>query len=198
MSRDGPKGKEGHITHIRKSTSRQPHSCTTHQRAPHNQQIRVRILHVLADLLDERQDNQRGHRVTDEGRHDEYQRREHDQHAIQAEALDAVRNTQRNRMEQARGGDGLAKREAARRQDDNGPEKVVEVFFRQDAGAEEEYHWDDGDDAHVAEYAVQLVTEAPEYDGHESGDADEPLQARESVFYRAYWHDVGALRWERN
>ena len=54
-------------------------------------------------------------------------------------------------MEEAGGGDRFTEGEAASGEDDDSPEEIVEVFFREDASAEESDHWDDSDDAHVAE-----------------------------------------------
>ena len=54
-------------------------------------------------------------------------------------------------MKESGGGNSFAEGEATGGEDDDGPEEIVEVFFGEDAGAEEGEHGDDGDDAHVAE-----------------------------------------------
>lgn len=60
-------------THIRKPAGRQAHCNRTHQRARHNEQIRVRVFHSNAYLLHEREDNQCRNGVRNERRHDEDQ-----------------------------------------------------------------------------------------------------------------------------
>ena len=179
----------------RLTTGRQPHRSRAHQRGPHNQQIRMRLLHARADLLHERQDDQRRDGMADKRRDDEDQRREDEQHAVQTHARNAVCDRARNGMQQTRGTDRSPERQAARREDDDRPEEVVEVFFREDARAEEEDQWDDGDDAHVAEDALELVADAPEHYGRERHEADEPLHAGELVFHGPDRDDCGALAW---
>ncbi len=85
-ARWGKRGKR--LTHIRKSAGRQPHSSRAHDRRPHHQQIRMRILHTSADLMYKRQDDQRSNSVGDERRNDEDQRGEDDENAVEAHALD--------------------------------------------------------------------------------------------------------------
>ena len=81
---------EGRLTHIGKPARWQGHRDRTHQRAGHDEQVRVRIVHADADLADEREDDERGDGVGDEGGHDQDQGGEDDQHAVEAEVLDAV------------------------------------------------------------------------------------------------------------
>jgi len=89
--------------------------------------------------------------VGDERRDDENQRGEDDEDAVQAHALDLLGDGARDGVQQAGRGDGFAEGEAAGCEDYDGPEEVIEVFFREDAGAEEGDHGDDSYDAHVAE-----------------------------------------------
>lgn len=96
-------------------------------------------------------------------------------------------------MEEAGGGDGLAEGEAAGGEDDDGPQEVVEVFLGEDSRAEEQGHGDDGHDAHVAEDAFELVRHAPENDGAERDETDEPLHACEAVFHGPDGHDGRAF-----
>jgi len=180
-------------SHIRKPTGRQPHGSRTHQRAAHDQQIRMRLRHARADCVHEGQDNQRGDGVGDEGRDDKDQGGEDDEDAVEAHALDFCGDGGGDGVEEARGVDGFAEGEAAGCEDDDGPEEVVEVFFCEDAGAEEEGEWDDGYDAHVAEDVFELVAYAPEDYGDDGDDADEPLHACEFVFHWPYRDDCEAF-----
>lgn len=66
------------LTHIWKSTGRQPHSHRTHQCARHNKQIGMRIIHTDTDLLDQRKDDERRNSVRYESSNDKYQGREYD------------------------------------------------------------------------------------------------------------------------
>ena len=149
----------------------------------------MRLGHALPDLLDEREHNERGDSVADESSDDEDQSREDEQDAIETEVFDALCDGSSDGVEEAGRVDCFAERETARGQDDDCPEEVVEVFFCQDAGAEEEDDGDDGDDAHVAEHGLELVAHAPEDDGCDGDDRDEPLNAGEFVFHGANRHD---------
>ena len=95
---------------------------------------------------------------------------------------DFFRDCARNGMQQSRRCDGFAKHQSARSEDDNGPEKIVEVFFRQNTAAEEENHGNNGYNAHVAKDLVELVAETPEDNRDEGRESDEPLRAGEMVF----------------
>ena len=150
------------------------------------------FLHAGADGVDQRQDDERGDRMADKGGNDEDQCGEHDQDAVETHALDFVRDGTGDGVEETGGGDGFAEREAASGEDDDGPEEVVEVFFCQDAGAEEEDERDDGHDAHVSEDVLELMGHAPEDNGHDGDAADKPLHARELVLHRPDRHDGGA------
>lgn len=153
----------------------------------------MRLRHTLADLLDERQHNQRSNGMTDERRNNQDQAAEHNQHTIQTHPLDLLGDAVGDGVEQAGAVDGFAERETAGGEDDDGPEEVVEVLLGEDAGAEEEHDGDDGDDAHVAEDGLELVGDAPEDDGEDGDDADEPLDAGEPVAHAADRHDGRAL-----
>jgi len=139
--------------HVGEAASRQAHCGAAHEHAGHDQQVGVWVGHTLAHALHQRQEDQRRHCVRDEGRHHQNDGRERHQHPVQRHMLHARRDVLRQRVQQARRADGLAERQAARRQDDDGPQEVVEVLFCEDAGAEKQNERDDGDDAHVAEDA---------------------------------------------
>lgn len=111
----------------------------------------MRLRHSLAHALHQREEYKRSDGMRNEGRDDENDAREREQHGIKTEVLHAGGDALRQGMQQARGADCGAEREAAGSEDDDGPEEVVEVLFCEDAGAEEKYDGDDGDDAHVAE-----------------------------------------------
>ena len=187
-------GKKG-LTHVRESRSRQCHSSTAHQYTRHNQQVGVGLVQPLANIVHQRQDNQRRNGVADEGGNHQDQAGEDEQDAIQAEILHALGDHLGDGVQQTRRVDGLAERQAAGRQDDDGPGEVVEVLLGEDADAKEEDDGDDGDDAHVAELGLKLVRGAPQADGGDSDQSDEPLQASELVLDGADGHDGGALAW---
>jgi hypothetical protein len=125
----------------------------------------VRLGHAGADLLDEREHDERSDGVRDESCYDADEGCEDAEDGVEGEAGDAVGDGDGDGVQEARRIDGFAEREAAGGEDDDGPEEVVEVFFGEDAGAEEEDDGDDGYDAHVAEEAFELVADAPEDDG---------------------------------
>ena len=131
--------------------------------------------------------------MTNERSHDEDQSGENDQDGIQTHALYFLRDGAGDRMQEARGGDGLAEREAAGGEDDDGPEEIVEVLFGQDSRAEKEDERDDGHDAHVSKDVFELVRHAPQDYGHDGDDADEPLNPGEFVFHGPDRHDGGTL-----
>jgi len=170
-------------SHVGEAAGGQAHGGAAHEHAGHDQQVGVRVGHALAHALHQRQEDECRHRVRDEGRDHQNDGRERHQHPVQRQVLHARRDVLRQRVQQARRADGLAERQAARRQDDDGPQEVVEVLFGEDAGAEEEHQWDDGDDAHVAEDVRQLVRYAPQADCGKRHDADEPLDASETLFH---------------
>ena len=170
-------------THIRKAASRQAHRGRAHKDASHNEEVGMGFRHRCADGLDEREDDEGGHGVGDEGGDDEDEGGEDDEDAVKVHALDAFGDGAGDGVQEAGGGDGLAKGETTGCEDDDGPEEIVEVFLGEDAGAEEQGHGDDGDNAHVAKDAFQLVRDAPEHDGAECDDADEPLHASEAIFH---------------
>lgn len=97
----------------------------------------MRLFHADADAVDEREDDERGHGVGDEGCYDEDQAGEDDEDAVQREAFDVFCNRASDRVQESRGVDGSPQREAAGRKDNDGPEEVVEVFLGENAGAEE-------------------------------------------------------------
>lgn len=137
--------------------------------------------------------------MADERGDHEGQGREHDQHPVQAHALDAVGDSHRDGIQQARRLDRFPKGQPTRGEDDDGPREVVEVLFREDADAEEQHDGDDGDDAHVAEHGLELVARAPQRDGREADGRHERLDARELVVQLTDGHDrSAAARAERH
>ena len=147
------------------------------------------LAHALAHLRDQGQNDQCGDCMADEGRNNEDQARKYHQYAVQTHPVHFLRNGASNGMQKARARDGFAERETTSGENDDGPEEIVEVFFGEYAGAEEEDDWDDGDDAHVAEYTLKLMRYAPKHNRNDSNAADEPLHAGELIPHRAYWHD---------
>lgn len=131
--------------------------------------------------------------MTDERCNDKDQCRKYDQNAVQTHSLDLLRYGASDCVQQSGGRDCFAKRKTARGEDDDCPKEIVEVFFRQDTGAEEENNGYDGYDTHVPEDVFQLMGHAPEHYGHYSDSADKPLHACEFVFHRAYRYDRRAL-----
>jgi hypothetical protein len=155
----------------------------------------MRVLHLLAHLMHKWKHNQRSDRVADERSDHQDQSTEDYENAVQAHTLDAAGDGLGNGVQQSGRVDRLSEREAASCEDDDGPEEVVEVFLCEDAGAEEEDERDDGHDAHVAEDVFELVTDAPQDDGENRNNTDEPLNARELVFERSDRNNGGATTW---
>ena len=121
----------------------------------------MRLRHALPDLLHKREHDERRNSVTDERRNNQNKPAEDAQHAVETHALDVSGDGLGDGVQQTRGVYGFTQREAARGEDDDGPEEIVEVFFGEDACAEEEDEGDDGYDAHVAEDVFELVADAP-------------------------------------
>lgn len=178
--------------HVREAARGQRHGGRAHEHRAHDQHIGPRLGHPLADLVHQREDDERGDGVADEAGDHEDQDGEDDEHAVQAEALDALRDARGDGVQQAGGVDGFAEGEAAGSEDDDSPEEVVEVFLGEDAGAEEDDEGDDGYNAHVAEDWLELMCDAPEEDGQERHAANEVLCACEAVLHRADGDDGGA------
>lgn len=155
----------------------------------------MRLRHALTHLLHKREHDKRRDGVADESRDDENETAEDAQNAVETHALDVGGDCLGDGVEQTGGVDGFAESEAAGGEDDDGPQEVVEVFFGEDAGSEEEHERDDGYDAHVAEDVFELVADAPQRNGDHSDDADKPLHAGELVLHRADRHDGRALAW---
>lgn len=151
------------------------------------------FLHPSTDLVHQRKDDQCRNGVTDERRNDENQGREYDQNAVQTHALDLFGDGAGNGMQEAGGLDGFAERETASGENDDGPEEIVEVFLGQDSGTEEEHDRYYGDDSHVAKDVLQLMRDAPQYDGSDGHNTDEPLSTREFVLHRPDRYDDSAL-----
>lgn len=139
------------------------------------------MLHPHANLLDQGQDNESGNSVRYKSRDDKDQRRKYDQDPVEAVVCHPLCDGTRNGVQQTRRADRFSKTEAAGCENDNGPEKVVEVLLRQDTGSEEEDERNDRDDAHVTKCVLELVAHAPENDGNYRNNADEPLDSRKLV-----------------
>lgn len=65
------RGGDGEHTHIRKTTSRQAHRRRAHKNAAHDEEVRMGFRHGGADGLNEREDDEGGDGVGDEGSDDE-------------------------------------------------------------------------------------------------------------------------------
>ena len=91
--------------------------------------------------------------------------------------------------------DCLSKSQTACSEDDDGPQEVVEVFFGQNAGTEEEDDRDNSHHTHIAEDAFELVADTPEYDGEKGGYRDEPLNAGEAILHRSDGDDGSVATW---
>ena len=98
-------------------------------------------------------------------------------------------------MQETRRVDCLSKSQTACSEDDDGPQEVVEVFFGQNAGTEEEDDRDNSHHAHIAEDAFELVADTPEYDGEKGGYRDEPLNAGEAILHRSDGDDGSVAAW---
>lgn len=181
------------LTHIWEATGRQSHRTTGHKYSTHNKQVRVWLIHLLTDLLDKREHNQRSNCVTDEGGNHQDQSSKDNENTVKAHAFNTACNGLGDSVQQSRGIDRLAQRKTAGCQDDNGPEKVVEIFFGENTCAEEEHKRNDGYDAHITKDVFKLMTDTPENDSDNGNDADEPLDASELVLQRSDGNDGGVL-----
>lgn len=123
--------------------------------------------------------------MTDKSRDNGDQSREDAHDAVQAHTLDFSSDALRNGVQEPRTIHSFAERETAGREDDDGPEEIIEIFFRQYSRAEEEDDGDDGYDAHIAKDSFELVAETPEQNCNDGDDGDEPLNSGELVFHRA-------------
>ena len=131
--------------------------------------------------------------MTDKGRNHEDESPEDDEDAIEAHALDLLRDGARDSMQESGTRDGFAEGEAAGGEDDDGPEEVVEVFFGENTSAEEKDDGYDGHDAHVPKDVFELVGDAPQHDGYDRHAADEPLHTGELVLHGPNGNDRGAF-----
>jgi hypothetical protein len=142
--------KEGRLTHVGESTSRQPHSTTSHQHSAHDEEIRMRFRHLLSDLLNKGKNNERCDGMTDECRYDPNESAEDDENAIQTHALDARGDRLGNGMQETGRVDSFTERQTTSSQDDDSPEEVVKILFSEDTSAKEEDDGDDSYNTHVA------------------------------------------------
>ena len=178
--------------HVGEAARGQTHSRTAHEHASHDQQVRVRLLHVRTDVGDKGQQDQRSNRVADERGDDQDQRREDNQHPVKAHALDLRRNAGRDRVQQARRLDGLAQGKTAGGQDNDGPREVVKVFLGQNADAKEEHNGEDGNNTHVAKGVLELVARTPQANRSQRHNCHEPLDAVETLTDGADGYNGGA------
>lgn len=153
----------------------------------------MRLCHVLSDLLSEGQHDERSNSVADERGHHQDETCKDDKDAVQTHALYTTGNGFRNSMEQTGRVDGLSKRQTPGSEYDDGPQEVIEIFFVQDTSTEEEYDGNDGDDTHVTEDQLQLMTDAPKYNCGEGNDTDEPLSGTEFIVDGFDRHDGSVL-----
>ena len=116
-------------------------------------------------------------------------------HTVQTQVSDFLGDAYGDGMQQAGTIHCLAQSQTASGQDDYRPQEVIEVFFRQDTSAEEENYWNDRNNAHVSEEAFELVAEAPQDDGGNCYDGDEPLDPGELVFHWPDGDDGGVSAW---
>lgn len=119
------------------------------------------ILHANSNLPNKRKDDKRRNSVRDESRNDQYQGRKDNQDAVETEVLDPLRDGVCNGVKKSGGCDRFAKAETTGREDDDGPQKVVEVFLCQNACSKEEYERYNCNYTHVAKGIFKLVTGAP-------------------------------------
>ena len=143
----------------------------------------MRLRHVGTNLLNERQDDESGHSVRDEGGNHEDQRRKDNENPVNTHIGNVIRDPLRDGVEKTGGAHGTAERQPSCREDDDRPQKVVEVLFRQDPCAEEQNHRDDCNHTHVSKDALQLMRGAPECDSQEGDKNDEVLNSVEFVFH---------------
>ena len=130
--------------------------------------------------------------MTDESRYDQDQAGKHGQHPVHAEVGYTVCDGHRNGMEKTGGRDCFSEREPSSGQDDDCPQEIVEVLFRQDASSEEKRQRDDGNNAHVAKDAFYLMTDAPQHYRHKRSKDDEILHTIQLVLHWANGHDCCA------
>lgn len=121
----------------------------------------MRIFHFPSYLRYNRHDYKRSHGMTDERRDNEDHGSENDEDGEEAHSRDTLANFLGDGREEARRGDGFTERNAAHGQHYDCPEEIVEIFFGEDSGAEEDDEGDDCDDTHVAEEGFELVLDAP-------------------------------------
>lgn len=153
----------------------------------------MRLGHALTNLLHKREHDKRRYSVADEGRNDEDETAKDNKDAVETHAFDAAGDRLGNGMEKTGRVDGLAERQASSGENDDGPEEVVEVLLRKDARSKEQHKRDDSHNTHVTEDVLELVADAPQNDGDNSDDADEPLHARELILHRANGYNRGTL-----
>lgn len=169
------------LTHVRESARGQSHRSTAHKRATHDEEIRVRLLHIAANRVYKRQDDERGNSVRDESSTDQDQASEYNKYCIQREALDFLRNCAGNGMQETGRVNCLSKRETTGGKDNDSPEEVIEVLFSENTRSEEKNNRDNSHHAHLAEDPFELVGDAPQYDSSDGSQRDKPLDASKSI-----------------
>lgn len=153
----------------------------------------MRLRHPPPHLRDQRENNESGDGMANKSRDDKDQCCKDDDDAVEAHALYFLRDRSGDGVQKPRTRDSFAEGKAAGGEDDDGPEEVIEVFFSEDAGSEEEDDGDDGHDAHISKDLFELVGYAPDHDGDDRHGADEPLHTGEFVLHRPDGNDGGAF-----
>jgi hypothetical protein len=121
----------------------------------------MRMVHVLAHLPDERQEDDRRNGMAHKRGGYQNDRREDNGHAIQTQAADAFGDDVRNGVQQTGAVDDCAERETSGSKNNDGPQEVVEVFVSQDTSPKEYGHRNDGNDAHVSKVPLKAAAETP-------------------------------------
>lgn len=127
--------------------------------------------------------------MRDKCRHDQDQRRKHEQNSVQIEVVDARRDRLGDRVQQPGRGHSFAKTQTPSREDDDRPQEVVEVFLVQDPRAKEQHHRDDGDHPHIPKDVLELMADTPQPDGGQRHNRDKVLHSRELVLDRSNRHN---------
>lgn len=183
------------LTHVWKSARWQTHRCTGHQNTAHDQQIWMWICHASSNLLHKWQDNERGDSVADECSDNCDECCKYHQHSVQAQMLYTSCDGHCNGVQQPGRVDSFAKSQTTSSEDDDGPEKVVEVFLGQDSRTKEQGNWNDGNDTHVTKDGLQLVAHTPQHDRRKSDNANEPLDPAELVLHRPDGNNGSVAAW---
>lgn len=133
------------------------------------------LLHSLANVANQWQDDERCDCVADESSNHQGQRTKDEQDKVHIHSMDFLRYAFGDCVKKSRRLDGLAQRQASGSQDDDGPGKVVEILLGQDTNSKEDDNRHNGNHSHIAKGRLELMTGAPKSDGGETNDRDKPL-----------------------